>query len=130
LEAVNASPAGFGTCRSSTYVPGPQGLAFDRDGNLYVGSFSKIQKVDRNGQVIASWSNGQRALPVDGIPAATAPLNNVGGLAIDAAGNIVYSDDQSVSRAPHQHRHRPARNSRRDCAGALCAISVTAAAKR
>lgn len=73
--------------------PGAQGLAFDRDGNLYVGSFGRIQKVDRNGQVIASWGNGQRALPVDGVPAASAPLNNVGGMAIDAAGNIVFSDD-------------------------------------
>jgi sugar lactone lactonase YvrE len=78
-----------------TAPPGAQGLAFDRDGNLYVGSFGRIQKVDRNGQVVASWGNGQRALPVDGIPAATAPLNNVGGMAIDPAGNMVYSDDQT-----------------------------------
>lgn len=78
-----------------TGPPGAQGLAFDRGGNLYVGSFGKIQKVDRNGQLIASWGNGQRALPVDGIPAANAALNNVGGMAIDPAGNIVYSDDQT-----------------------------------
>ncbi|MEO8035002.1 MAG: IPT/TIG domain-containing protein [Acidobacteriota bacterium] len=75
-------------------LPGTQGLAFDRDGNLYLGSFGKIQKVDPNGQVIASWGNGQRALPVDGVSAASAPLNNIGGLAIDTAGNIVFSDDQ------------------------------------
>src|SRR6185369_1634754 len=63
------------TAAASTFFaapPGAQGLAFDRDGNLYVGSFGKIQKVDRNGQVVASWGNGQRALPVDGIPAANA----------------------------------------------------------
>jgi len=75
--------------------PGTQALAFDRDGNLYVGSFGRIQKVDRNGQLITSWGNGQRALPVDGIPAANAALNNIGGLAIDPAGNIVYSDNQT-----------------------------------
>lgn len=78
-----------------TAPPGAQALAFDRQGNLYVGSFGKVQKVDGSGQVIASWGNGQRALPVDGIPAANAALNNIGGLAIDAAGNIVYSDDQT-----------------------------------
>lgn len=84
------------TGASSTFFaapPGAQGLAFDRDGNLYVGSFGRIQKVDRSGQVIASWGNGQRALPVDGIPAANAPLNNVAGMAIDAAGNVVFSDN-------------------------------------
>jgi hypothetical protein len=74
-------------------VGGIRSLAFDRDGNLYYGGSGRIVKVNASGAFITSYGNGTYALPVDGVPAATSGLGLVAGIAIDAAGNILYSDD-------------------------------------
>lgn len=68
-------------------------IAFDRDGNLYYGGSGRIVKVNPAGQFVTAWGNGKYALPVDGAPAATSGLGHDIGLAIDQAGNIIYSDD-------------------------------------
>lgn len=74
-------------------VGGIRSLAFDRDGNLYYGGSGRIVKLNAGGAFITSYGNGTYALPVDGAPAATSGLGHVIGIAIDAAGNILYSDD-------------------------------------
>jgi sugar lactone lactonase YvrE len=74
-------------------VGGIRSLAFDRDGNLYYGGSGRIGKLSASGAFITSYGNGTYALPVDGAPAATSGLGHVVGMAIDAAGNILYSDD-------------------------------------
>ncbi|HEY8181960.1 MAG TPA: IPT/TIG domain-containing protein, partial [Thermoanaerobaculia bacterium] len=85
------------------YVPTPgnlaqdavgaiRSLAADRTGNVYYGGSGRIVKLSPTGQFVASWGNGTYALPVDGASAITSGLGFDIGLAIDAAGNIVYSD--------------------------------------
>lgn len=68
-------------------------IAFDTAGNLYFSGGGRIEKVSPSGQFLQAWGNGRYGLPVDGVPAATAPLGHDVGLAVDAAGNIDYADD-------------------------------------
>ncbi|HSP15106.1 MAG TPA: IPT/TIG domain-containing protein [Thermoanaerobaculia bacterium] len=74
-------------------VQSVRSIAFDRDGNLYYGGSGRIVKVNPAGQFVTAWGNGKYAFPVDGAPAATSGLGHDIGLAIDRAGNIIYSDD-------------------------------------
>lgn len=81
------------TAGTSDHVQGIRSLTTDRDGNVYYGGSGRIVKVSPSGAFVTSWGNGTYALPVDGGPAATSGLGHVLGLAIDAAGNVLYSDD-------------------------------------
>lgn len=68
-------------------------LAFDRDGNAYFGGNGRIVKVSPDSRFITSWGGGGvYTLPVEGSPP-TGSLGHNTGIAIDNAGNIVFSDD-------------------------------------
>jgi sugar lactone lactonase YvrE len=75
------------------YVNDILAIAFDAGGNLYYSGAGRIVKVSSAKQFLTAWGNGSYGLPVDGVPAANAPLGHVIGLAIDVAGNIHFSDD-------------------------------------
>ena len=67
-------------------------LTFDPQGNLYYAAGKRIVKLNAQAQVTATWGTSDSAAFVpDGSPAATSVLS-AGAIAIDGAGNIVYSD--------------------------------------
>jgi sugar lactone lactonase YvrE len=67
-------------------------LTFDAQGNLHYAAGKRIVKLNAQAQVTASWGTSEpAAFVLDGLPAATSVLST-GSIAIDDAGNILYSD--------------------------------------
>ena len=67
-------------------------LTFDPAGNLHYAANKRIMKLNAQAQLIASWgTSGLAAFVPDGSPAATSVLS-ASSIAIDDAGNILYSD--------------------------------------
>jgi sugar lactone lactonase YvrE len=77
---------------SSLYYP--RSLAVDAAGNLFIGEDinSRVRKVGSNGLISTVAGNGLRDYSGDGGAATNAALNNPGGLAVDASGNLVIAD--------------------------------------
>ena len=84
------SPSGIITTFSS--VPQPNGLAFDRSGNLFATCGPQICKIDSGGNfnVIAGISDGGRS--GDGGPAILAGFSGPSGIAVDRDGKIYVAD--------------------------------------
>ncbi len=75
----------------------PQAAAFDATGNLYIADFGNncLRIVRPTGDIISTFAGNVAAGPGysgDGGPASAAQLNQVTGVATDAAGNIYISD--------------------------------------
>ncbi len=73
--------------------PGP--MVFDKAGNLYIadGGNASVRKVTPNGRISTIAGTGEVGFSGDGGPASRAQLSGaLGGLAIDANGNIYISD--------------------------------------
>ncbi len=77
------------------------GLAFDRDGDLYIAdSFNnRIRKVDPSGVITTFAGTGQPGFSGDGGPAVEARFKGPGGIAVDRAGNVYIAE-------PGSHRIR------------------------
>jgi uncharacterized protein (TIGR03437 family) len=91
-----AGNGGDGSQGVNARVNGPQGLAVDAAGNLYIADTknNEIRKLAVNG-VISRVAGSQFAVAGfsgDGGPALNAQLNHPEGVAIDAAGNIYIAD--------------------------------------
>jgi uncharacterized protein (TIGR03437 family) len=82
----------------NTLLPSAGGIAFDKQGNLYIwdDSSSKIKKVDTSGIITTIAGNGTPGYSGDGGPATSAELfassGSFPGLAVDPSGNIYISD--------------------------------------
>ena len=77
----------------------PSGLAFDRDGNLYIADngHSRIRKVDARTRIITTIAGtGQEGFSGDNGPATAATLTSPRNLAIDANGNLYIGDDGNL----------------------------------
>lgn len=72
----------------------PNGLAFDKQGNLYVSEFmgQRVRKISPNGTITTVAGNGKTASTGDGGPAINASLNAPTGLAIDSDGNLFVAE--------------------------------------
>jgi DNA-binding CsgD family transcriptional regulator/sugar lactone lactonase YvrE len=80
----------------------PGGLAFDREGNLYIADTlnQRVRRIDVNGQIQTVAGTGVAGYLGDGRPAiyaelnlATNPLEGIGqGLAVDAQGDVFIAD--------------------------------------
>lgn len=98
--------AGTGECCASAGDGGPatlavfgeriRALAFDNPGNLYVADGLSIRKIGTDGIVHRFAGDGTDGSDGDGGPATAARLQNVGGLAADAAGNVFIADFNRV----------------------------------
>lgn len=69
---------------------GPQGLAFDAAGNLFIADANnhRIRRVDPTGVITTVTGNGNAGFSGDGGPAATSAIANPRYVASDAAGNL------------------------------------------
>ncbi len=87
--------SGDGGQAASAQLNYPQGLALDNNGNLYISDMGNrvIRKVSPSG-VISTIAGipGSFGFSGDGGPATSAQLGAPTGIAIDAAGNIYFSD--------------------------------------
>lgn len=72
----------------------PYDVTVDRAGNLYIADNgnSAVRRVDTNGIITSFVGNGVSGFNGDGIPAASAWLNQIRGVALDAAGNLYIAD--------------------------------------
>jgi sugar lactone lactonase YvrE len=73
------------------------GLALDASGNLYVADAGnrKIRKISASGVVTTIAGTGVQGSAGDGGPAINATLNRPTSVAVDAAGNVYFSDSSN-----------------------------------
>jgi hypothetical protein len=88
-----------------TPIEGRLAMAVDSAGNLFFADMNRIRKIGPDGIVTTVAGNGQAGFTGDGGPATAARLTGPTSLAIDAAGNLLFTDgqpgapgDQSVKR--------------------------------
>ena len=92
VVAGNGEPgfSGDGGPATSASLSGPQGVAVDSAGNLYIADSSRIRKV--SGGTITTVAGGGNQGLGDGGPATSASLSFSKGLAVDSAGNLYIAD--------------------------------------
>jgi hypothetical protein len=85
--------AGDGGPATQAQIAGPQAVAFDATGNLYVadGRNRRVRKVDTNGTITTVAGGGTEPVK-DGVQATTVALGLARTLATDAAGNLFIAD--------------------------------------
>ena len=76
---------------------GPYGVAVDNDGNLWItdNAFERIRRVDGTGALTTVAGTGQSGFSGDGGPARQARLAHPWSIAVDAAGNVIFSDSDN-----------------------------------
>ena len=96
--------SGDGGPATAAYLCGPQGIAVDPIGNIYVteqassGMGSKIRKIDTAGIISTIAGTGVVGYTGDGGFATLAELNSPYHIKIDIAGNIFFSDGSNTVR--------------------------------
>ncbi len=86
--------SGDGGPATSAELAGPDGLAIDKQGNLYISdSYNyRIRKVDPSGIISTIAGIGEDGYAGDGGPAISASTTEVFGIALDPAGNLYLAD--------------------------------------
>ncbi|HYW43818.1 MAG TPA: hypothetical protein VE959_13230 [Bryobacteraceae bacterium] len=72
----------------------PNRIVIDSSGILYINDFGNnvIRQITKDGNITTFAGNGLVGSSVDGIPAATASLNDVEGIAVDGVGNLYLAE--------------------------------------
>jgi sugar lactone lactonase YvrE len=75
-------------------LDGPNGVAVDKAGNLFIADYGnyRIRKVDANGIISTVAGTGKNPYAGDGVQATTTGLRGPFGVAVDAAGNLLFAD--------------------------------------
>ena len=86
--------SGDGGPAVSAQLSGPNGVAVDGAGNLYIADTGnhRIRRVNPSGTITTIAGIGGNGFSGDGGPAGTARLSSPSGLALDAAGNLYIAD--------------------------------------
>lgn len=93
-----AKNVGDGGPASSAQLYNPEGLAIDSSGNLYIGTWTRVRKVDAGTGVITTVAgNGLYGFSGDNGLAINASVNRPNGLALDKEGNLYIADPMSYS---------------------------------
>lgn len=88
--------AGDGGPATKAKLFGPYGLAWDEQGNLYIGQYYRISRVDASSGVITTVAGtGEKGYSGDGGPATKAKIGDVLELAFDPQGNLYFADSNS-----------------------------------
>jgi uncharacterized protein (TIGR03437 family) len=89
-----AGSGGDGNAATGAQLNGPQGVAVDSAGNLYVADSQnhKVRKVSTSGVISTFAGSGTGGFGGDGGPAANAQLNFPYGVAVDSAGNVYIAE--------------------------------------
>jgi serine/threonine-protein kinase len=90
----DAGPWGDGGPAAEATISRPEGLAFDREGALFITQWwaCLIRRVDRDGTIATVAGMGAPGFSGDGGPAQYASLNGPSGIGIDAADRVVFAD--------------------------------------
>ena len=100
IAGGGTSDPGDGGAATSALIKYPYAMAIDAIGNVYVSESmyeggsggSRIRKIDTSGTISTFAGNGTFGFSGDGGLATDAQISDVGGLAVDAAGNVVFTD--------------------------------------
>jgi uncharacterized protein (TIGR03437 family) len=85
--------SGDGGLAINACITTPLAIAVDRQGNLYIAEVANfIRKVTPDGIISTIAGDGQAGFSGDNGPAVDAEFNMIGGLAVDAAGNLFVAD--------------------------------------
>ena len=89
-----AGSSGDGSAATSAQLNGPQGLAVDASGNLFIADTlnAKVRKVSASGVISTVAGSGTPGYGGDGAAAASAQLNLPIGVAVDSSGNLYIAD--------------------------------------
>jgi uncharacterized protein (TIGR03437 family) len=89
-----AGSSGDGSAATSAQLNGPQGLAVDASGNLFIADTlnAKVRKVSTSGVISTVAGSGTAGYGGDGAAAASAQLNLPIGVAVDSSGNLYIAD--------------------------------------
>ena len=89
----HAGYSGDGGPATSAQLDGPYGVAVDSSGSIYIADAGnhRIRKV-ASGDYTTVAGNGTGGFSGDGIPAATAELNNPVAVAVDSSGSLFIAD--------------------------------------
>jgi sugar lactone lactonase YvrE len=89
-----AAYSGDGGAATNASLNSPSGVAADAAGNVLIadGNNYRVRKVDLNGVITTAAGNGSAAYSGDGGAATNASLQNPGGVAVDASGNLFIAD--------------------------------------
>ena len=94
--AGNGRPGFYGDGGPATAAEllAPSGVAMDAAGNVYIADpgNQRIRKVTAEGIISTVAGTGNAGFSGDGGPATAAEINNPGGVAVDAAGNLYIAD--------------------------------------
>lgn len=94
LLLVAAGRASASDREGGAHLVYPNGLALDRDGNLFISDVGthRILKLDRDGRLTVVAGAGEPGFGGDGAPATSATLSSPADLTFDADGNLLIAD--------------------------------------
>ena len=86
--------SGDGGPATAAQLNGPNGVAVDGSGNLYIADTNnhRIRKVNAGGMITTVAGTGTAVFSGDGRPATAAQLNGPNGVAVDGSGNLYIAD--------------------------------------
>ena len=92
--------SGDGQSAATVDLFSPTRIAFDRAGNLYFTEayYGRVFRLDAAGKLKAIAGNGDGVFSGQGGPATAAGLGPVGGIAVDAAGNVYFGASDRICK--------------------------------